>query len=207
VEEGFDHRKLDAVYYQRARHPETEEDYPLLTLEMDPVEEVPIPYNLEAFSKIITMRGRNEAGNDAVIEAPDPTLPGVTQRFRAGELPAIRYRVLFQYIPSYEVAADPDLHNQLLVNALENDGPVLAGIRVRFASSGGVISATSAARLAFPDISGHGIVIIGYIRQNDRLYFVYRETFGEFDELTSQGGPAYRVYPGHAFNEAYVFHE
>lgn len=206
-EQGFDHRKLDAIYYQRAGQPETEKDYPLLTLEMDPVEQVPISYSLEAFAKIISMRGANEVGEDTWIEAPDPTLPGVIQRFRADELPAIKYRVLFQYIPSYKVAADPELHNELLVNALENDGPVLAGIRVRFASSGGVVSATSAARLAFPNISGHGIVIVGYIRQNERLYFVYRETFGQFDELTSQGGPAYRVYPGHAFNEAYTFHE
>jgi len=207
IERGFDHRKLDAIYYLRAAQPETEEDYPLLTLEMDPVEQVPIPYRMEAFAKIISMHGRNEVAADTWIEAPDPTLPGVIHRFRADELPAIRYRVLFQYVPSYRVAADPDLHGRLLVDALERYGPVLAGIRVRFASSGGVVSATSAARLAFPNISGHGIVIVGYIRQEDRVYFVYRETFGPFDELTSHGGPAYRVYPAHAFNEAYTFHE
>lgn len=207
TERGFDHRKLDAIYYHRAGQAETEEDYPLLTLELDPVEQVPIPYNLEAFAKIIAMRGRNEVTADTWIETPDPTLPGVIHRFRAAELPALQYRILFQYVPSYRVAADPEMHTRLLVDALERYGPVLAGIRVRFASSGGVISATSAARLAIPNISGHGIVIVGYIRQEDRVYFVYRETFGRFDELTSHGGPAYRVYPGHAFNEAYVFHE
>lgn len=203
-ERGFDSRLIDAIYYQRAA--DGVSGYPLLWLEKDPIERTPISYRMESFAKIITMAGAEGADPDQTIDTPDPGLPGVSHRFKLGELPRLHYRTVFNYQPTVVIAAKPEPRIRQLVEALEQDGPVLAGIRVRFATSGGVMTATEFARLAYPTISGHAVVVVGYIRQEGRTYFVYREVFGDYDEAWLEGGPAYRVFPVQSFNEAYVFH-
>lgn len=203
-ERGYDARKIDAVYYQRAE--DGMRGYSLLWLEKDPIERTPISYRMESFAMIITMAGADGANPDQILEVPDPGLPGIRHRIRVGDLPRLRYRTVFGYQPTVVIADEPEPRIRQLVEALEHDGPVLAGIRIRFATSGGVITATDFARLAYPTISGHAVVVVGYIRQEDRTYFVYRETFGEYDEVWVEGGPAYRVFPVHSFNEAYAFH-
>ncbi|MCW5700044.1 MAG: hypothetical protein KIT00_09395 [Rhodospirillales bacterium] len=205
TERGFDHRKLDALYYSLAKDPEKKGDYPLLYTYTDPIEGTPISYLMVGFVKIMTLGGDDTVRPDAIFEAPDPSLPGVTHEIHVSDLPPLRYSVLFHDIAMSRVAADPETYNQLLVSALETHGPVFAGIRLRFAVSGGIVSRTDIGRLSFPNVSGHGVVIVGYIRQKGRTYFVYREVFGEYDELWSGGGPAYRVYPVHSLREAYTF--
>lgn len=200
-EHGMDHRKLDAWYYHLAEEQDTADDYPLLTLHMDPVERTPISYDMEAFTRIIEMGG--SINNPLTI--PDQVLQDVTHRIKPGEMPPVTIRKLFGYKNSLSVSRNPSAHNKLIIDALKNSGPVFAGIRVRFATSGGVVTNDSAARISLPKMSGHGVVILGYIRQGKQYYFVYRETFGNFDNTSQKGGPAYRAYPVHAFNEAYAF--
>lgn len=200
-ESGMDHRKLDAWYYHLAGEESTADVYPLLTLHMDPIERTPISYNMEAFTKIIEMGGKI----NKPLTIPDQVLHGVTHNIKPGELPPIKARKLFGYKNSIIISRNPSEHNKLIIHTLKNSGPVYAGIRVRFATSGGVVTNDSAARISIPKISGHGVVIVGYIRQGKQYYFVYRETFGNFENTSKEGGPAYRAYPVHAFNEAYAF--
>jgi len=204
-ERGFDHRVIDAIYYQRAAS-NAYRGYALLTTHLDPVEQTPISYQMEAFARIITMASEPGIQLERVLEAADVSLPGVTHRVRAADFLDFPYHVVFRYTPSTQVARDPEPYNRILVDALEQHGPVYAGIRLRFASSGGIVAEHDIARLAIPNVSGHGVVIVGYVRQAGRTYFVYRETFGDFDDEFVDGGPAYRVYPVHGFNEAYSFH-
>jgi len=204
-ERGFDHRVVDAIYYQRAAS-NAYRGYALLTTHLDPVEQTPIPYSMEAFARIITMASEPGVPRERVIEAADVSLTGITHRARAADFLDVPYHVVFRYTPSTQVARDPEPYNRMLVEALEQHGPVYAGIRLRFASSGGIVAEHDIARLAIPNVSGHGVVIVGYVRQAGRTYFVYRETFGDFDDEFVDGGPAYRVYPVHGFNEAYSFH-
>ncbi len=204
TEHGFDHRALDAIYYKRAQLDETAEIYQLITIAKDPVEQTPVSYRMDAFVDIITTAGHN-ADPDVVVEALDPSLPAVRHRIRVGDLPPLRARRLFGYTPTWDVRTNPAPLIDAMVRSLETTGPVFAGLRLRFAASGGVITAGQARALAMPDLSAHGVVVVGYIRQRGRTYFVYRETFGEYDEGWADGGPAYRVFPIHSFNEAWVF--
>lgn len=205
TEHGFDHRVIDAIYYQRAAARE-QGGYALLSAHLDPVEQTPISFHMEAFARIITMASAPESPRERVIEVSDMSLPGVTHRVRAADFLDVPYHAIFQWVPSPQVALDPERYSRLLVEALESFGPVYAGIRIRFASSGGIIAETDLARLAIPNASGHGVVVVGYVRQAGRTYFIYREVFGDFDDEFADGGPAYRVYPVHGFNEAYAFH-
>ncbi len=203
-EKGFNHRAIDAIYYKWSGTPEKEKDFPLLNLRKDPIEQTPVSYRMKGFAEIITSAHR--LPQDEEIVASDPSLRKVTHRIKVKEFLDFPYHVLFGYTPSFQVAREPGPYNRLLVEALEKYGPVYAGLRVRFATSGGVISATDAARLAIPAMSGHGVVLVGYIRQQGRTYFIYRETFGDYNAEGSEGGPAYRLYPVHSINEAYSFH-
>jgi hypothetical protein len=205
TERGSDHRVIDAIYYQRAASGENR-GYRLVTTHLDPVEQTPISFRMEAFARIITMAGDPEVPREQVVVAPDMSLPGVTHRARAADFLDVPYHVVFQWTPSTQVARDPEPYTRMLVDALEKHGPIYAGIRVRFASSGGIVAEHDIARLAIPNVSGHGVVIVGYVRQAGRTYFIYRETFGDFDDEFADGGPAYRAYPVHGFNEAYTFH-
>ncbi len=204
-ERGFDHRIIDAIYYQRAAS-DTGRVYPLLTSSLDPVEQTPIAYRMEGFARIITMASEPGAPRGQVLEVADVSLPGVTHRARVGDFLDVAYHAVIRSTPLREVARDPDAYNRKLIDAIEQHGPLYAGIRVRFASSGGIVAEHDIARLAIPNVSGHGVVIVGYVRQAGRTYFVYRETFGDFDDEFADGGPAYRAYPVHGFNEAYSFH-
>jgi len=203
TEWGFDPRVLDALYFEFAASDSDGGDYPLFDRRLDPVEQTSIPVGMEGFCRIITLGSRTPS--DRILNAPDSSLATVTHALRVGDWPALNYRVLFEYSLSFKAAGEPEPLIVLMVTALEESGPIFAGIRVRFATSGGLLTATELGRLALPDISGHGVVVVGYIRQKGRTYFVYRETFGEYDETWEMGGPAYRVYPAHCFNEAYLF--
>jgi hypothetical protein len=205
TERGSDHRIIDAIYYQRAASHDSRR-FPLLTAHLDPVEQTPISFRMEAFARIITMASDPEIPRDYSVEAPDMSLPGVTHRARAEDYLNVPYHAIFQWTPSPQVAHNPEPYNRMLVDSLEKYGPVYAGIRIRFAASGGIVADTDIARLAIPNASGHGVVLVGYVRQGGRTYFIYRESFGDFDFEFPDGGPAYRVYPVHSFNEAYAFH-
>jgi hypothetical protein len=202
LETGYDSRVFDAVYFQRAR---SDSRFRLLAIYRDPVERTKIPYNMEAFARIITEPGRSNSPAGE-FKAPDPVLRGVVHRLRFSALPKLRYHVLFKYLPMKTVAAAPKFYNKLLVDALERNGPVFAGLRLRYGSSGGVIAKQLVRRLAGSKLSGHGVVLVGYIRQAGRVYFIYREVFGKFDKGWTGGGPAYRLYPVHAIYEAYSFY-
>ncbi|RDH84099.1 MAG: hypothetical protein DIZ80_08175 [endosymbiont of Galathealinum brachiosum] len=202
-EQGFDHRIIDAVYYDKAGQEAFKETYPLLTLEMDPIEGTPISYGMPAFSQIISLA--SESQDVKVIKVADPSLPGVSHEMDLTGIPKLKTVKIFDYKRSYKVRENSEEHTKMLKDGLHKYGPLFAGIRVRFASSGGVVSDSSVGKLSIPDMSGHGVVIIGYVEQGDETFFIYRETFGKYDYTSSQGGPSYRSYPAHAFNEAYAF--
>ena len=201
-ERGVDHRALDALYYERASQPEFEERYKLLDIQSDPIEKTPISYSMPAFAEIISIASEQPS---AELISKDPVLQNVTHTLNTRQLPSLKTVKLFDYEASYKVRKDDTKHTQLLKDALHQYGPIFAGIRVRFASSGGVITDNAIGRLSIPNMSGHGVVIVGYVEQESDTYFIYRETFGKFNDTSNQGGPAYRVYPAHSFNEAYAF--
>ncbi|MBL8700997.1 MAG: hypothetical protein JNK67_21660 [Alphaproteobacteria bacterium] len=203
IELGFDHRLLDALYYARARDAATADDYPLLTIDLDPIERTPIPYGMAGFAAILSLGG-DRATRDMTVELPDPSLPGVTHRLATADLPALRARKVFSYRPSWEVNFDPRPLIDATHAAMERSGPLYAGIRLRFAASGGVVTAAHGA-LAAPDLSAHGVVIVGHVHQDGRTFFIYRETFGEYDSDWADGGAAYRLFPIQSFNEAWAF--
>jgi len=205
TEHGFDHRAIDAIYFQRALSTATKADYPLLTLQSDPVERTPIPFAMKAFAEIITIGGRENIDGNEIIEVPDPSLPGVTHKVRVEDFPPLRYRQVFGYRPTSQVEANPEPVVDTMVRALETYGPLYAGMRMRFATSGGVITVGELGPIDFTGLSSHGVVVVGYIRQLGRTYFVYREVFGEYDEGWADGGPAYRVFPVNSFNEVWAF--
>jgi len=202
-ERGIDHRIIDSLYYKKAAQKEFSDDYPLLTLELDPVERTPISYAIPAFSEIISLTLRERS--NTLVKVADHGLADVTHELDLSGLPKLKTVKLFDYQASYKVRADSSHHTKALKQALHKYGPVFAGVRVRFASSGGVITNNSIGRLSVPGMSGHGVVIVGYVEQDNETYFIYRETFGKYDYTSPQGGPAYRIYPAHAFNEAYAF--
>ena len=204
VERGYDARVLDATYFQRAR---TDKRYRLLRLYKDPVEGTRIPYDMESFARLITEPSR-AAGGAGGYRARDQVLNGVVHRLAYADVPKLKFRKLFRYLPDAQVRADPEKYNRMLVAALEANGPVYAGLRARFGTSGGIITKSLVRRLKrliLTRLSGHGIVIVGYLRQGPRTYFIYRETFGDYDDGWSGGGPAYRIYPIHSIHEAYTF--
>lgn len=201
-EVGIDHRILDALYYYRAMQSEYADTYQLFDLELDPVEQTPIFYRMPAFAELISLANTLPQTS---ISVNDPVLEGLTHTLDTSNLPKLTTVQVFDYQASYEVRSDDSKHAKLLKDALHQMGPIYAGIRVRFASSGGVVSDSAVGRFSLPDMSGHGVVIIGYVEQSENTYFIYRETFGRHNATSSLGGPAYRVYPAHAFNEAYAF--
>jgi hypothetical protein len=202
-ERGTDPRLIDSIYLARAR--DDPSGYPTITAHRDPVEGTPIPWRMEAFAAIVTLAASAGTDRDAPIAVADAALPGVTHRARSGDFLDLRVEPVLRWVPSPRVAATPDAHAARLVAALERYGPLYAGIRVRFAASGGIIAESDLARLALPNVSGHGVVIVGYVEQDGRTYFIYRETFGEADDESEEAGPSYRAYPVHGFNEAYAF--
>ena len=202
-ERGTDPRLIESIYRARAR--DDPSGYPTITAHRDPVEDTPIPWRMESFAAIVTLAAAPGADRDATIEVVDASLRGVTHRARVGDFLDLRVEPVLRWVPSPRVAAAPDVHAARLVAALERHGPLYAGVRVRFAASGGIVAESDLARLALPNVSGHGVVIVGYAVQDGRTYFVYRETFGEADEESEEAGPSYRAYPVHGFNEAYAF--
>jgi hypothetical protein len=54
-------------------------------------------------------------------------------------------------------------------------------------------------------VTGHGVPIVGWIERADRLYFLYRETFGRADEERCDTGPSWRIYPIYGFNAVFSF--
>jgi len=202
-ERGTDPRLIDSIYLARAR--DDPSCYPTITTQRDPDEGTQIQWRMEAFAAIVTLAAAPGTDRDTPIAVADPSLRGVTHRARAGDFLDLRAEPVLRWVPSPRVAADPDVHAARLVAALDRHGPLYAGIRVRFAASGGIVAESDLARLALPNVSGHGVVIVGYAEQGGRTYFIYRETFGEADEESEDAGPSYRVYPVHGFNEAYAF--
>jgi hypothetical protein len=205
MEGGYDPRVIDSVYFQRAK---TDRRYRTIRIYKDPVEGTPIPYHMLSFAIIITAPGRAkpaERANGALV-APDSALPGVTHRLRYADMPKLKYRVLMRFPSQRKVRRNPGRYNKILIDALEHDGPIYMGLRMHYGDSGGVVLKSFIGRLAIRNLSGHGVVIVGYIRQNGRIYFIYREVFGPYDKGWSGGGPAYRLYPVHSVNEAYSFY-
>ncbi|MDM7861129.1 hypothetical protein QTP81_11020 [Alteromonas sp. ASW11-36] len=201
-ESGIDHRALDALYYQRAQQEAFADTYELLDFELDPVEQTPISYRMPAFAEIISLASQQP---QTTLVIDDYVLPGVSHTLDTTKMPMLTTVQVFDYQASYEVRDDGKEHTLRLKHALHQYGPIYAGIRIRFASSGGVITDSAIGRFSIPNMSGHAVVIVGYVEQGDDTYFIYRETFGRNDTTSSQGGPAYRVYPAHVFNEAYAF--
>ncbi len=198
-ESGLDPKVLDSLYFAAAKDdPErfdlTGEDH------YDPVSNIPVPCGMRGFVKLLV---EPPAG----VPARDVNLPGVEYPWTPEDLlpdfeavEVIR-DVVFNS-PVHDVTRDTAYKVR---DAIREYGALFAGIRVRFSGSGGVMNYTRAGDLPIPFLTGHAVVIVGWIEQAGDLYFVYRETFGKHDETTSLGGPAYRVYPVFGFSEVYGF--
>ena len=197
---GFDPKALDALYYARsAADPElyalTDEGH------LDPVSQVPVPYSAAGFARII----EEESADPAPRRARDVQLP-LDYPYSFESSGALRSVRLIDSEIHWEVAAGvyPREESERLRDALAR-GPLFAGIKARFSALHGIFDATRAGDVPIPGLSGHGIVIVGWIERDERLYFLYRETFGRADEERADAGPAWRIYPVWCFNEVYAF--
>lgn len=178
-ERGLNPKVLDSLYYEAGFETTGPDHY-------DPVSGTPVPCDMRGFVKLLTEP-------PAPHPAPDVSLRGVTYDWTPADL-----------LPDYEVvevATEP----AAIVEALRAHGALYAGIRVRFSASGGVMNRTEVGDAPIPSVTGHAVVLVGWIEQGDARYFVYRETFGDYDFTTASGGAAYRVYPAFGFSEVYGF--
>jgi hypothetical protein len=198
---GFDPKVLDAMYFERAVS-----EPKLFRLAVgshaDPVSGIPVPYSVAAYARLVE-DATAHPGSRAVR---DPQLPVTFEADFAPTGPLVAERVLgptFQWRALLGVY--PRTDSERLRRAIEERGPLLAGIKVRFSNLHGVFRDTRLGDLPIVGSSGHGVVIVGWIEKDDRLYFVYRETFGDCDEERVDCGPAYRIYPVYGFNEVFAF--
>ncbi len=172
----------------------------LVVMHFDPVAGVPVPCGMRGFIKLLIDPPDG-------MRALDVSLPGVAYEWqREGLLPDYRATEIFRNIvfesPFHDVAQEI---SGRVRDAIDTNGILYAGIRVRFSASGGVINRSRIGDVPLPFMTGHAVAIVGWIEQGEDLYFVYRETFGEYDTTSSYGGPAYRVYPIFGFSEVYSF--
>ncbi|MFN7967607.1 MAG: hypothetical protein U0V87_18180 [Acidobacteriota bacterium] len=198
---GYDPRAIDAAYYEHA-----EKDPELFELSdddhLDPVTGVPVPFSVAAFAQLVeeeTLRGEPRTVRDRHLPLEhtlDLSAVGALHAVRVLS-PTFHWRALLKIYPEAD--------SLRLRDALETYGPLLAGIKIRFSALHGVFRDTRLGDFPIVGPSGHGVLIVGWIEKNDRLYFLYRETFGDCDEETVECGPAYRVYPVYGFNEAFGF--
>lgn len=198
---GHDPSVIDAAYYQRAeRDPDR---FPLSDgNRLDPITQVRVPFSIAGFAQLL----EDETARGAVRIVRDPHLPiehsldltavGALAAVRVLE-PTLHWRAVLRLYPS---AASSRLRD-----ALERFGPLLAGIKIRFSALHGIFRDTRLGDFPIVGPSGHGVVIVGWIEKQGRLYFLYRETFGDCDDEQVDCGPAYRIYPVYGFNEAYAF--
>ncbi len=198
---GFDPKALDALYFEHAGR-----DPRLFRLadgsHADPVSGIPVPYSVAAYARLVEV----ETARAAVRRVRDPQLPVTFEAdyAPAGALvaervvgPTFQWRTLFGLYPRAD--------SERVRRALLERGPLLAGIKIRFSNLHGVFRDTRLGDLPIVGSSGHGVVIVGWIEKDGRLYFLYRETFGGCDEERVDCGPAYRMYPVYGFNEIYAF--
>ncbi|MGM0440880.1 MAG: hypothetical protein ACQEQC_00430 [Elusimicrobiota bacterium] len=100
-------------------------------------------------------------------------------------------------IKEYEVlfSSNAGANEQVMKEALEDRGIILAGIIYR--------------TFGLPlEHSIHSAAVIGYKDIGEKTHFIYKEVFGEHDwnePETAAGGPSYRMMPIEEFNEAYAF--
>lgn len=198
---GFDPRAIDEIYFEHAdREPETFQ----LTNDArpDPVTSTPVPYSIAAFARLV----EDETARPGRRVVHDRHLPieHVVELERAGRLvavpvlrPKLQWRAFF--------GAYPRKDSERVRRALESYGPLLAGIKIRFSVRHGVFRDTRLGDLPILGPSGHGVVIVGWIEKGDRLFLLYRETFGDCDEEQVDCGPAYRIFPVYGFNEIFAF--
>jgi len=198
---GFDPEVFDALYYREAPR-----DTGLFKLtdesHLDPVSGVRVPYSVAGFATILG----EETSRPGARRVEDDNLP-VGYDYDLDPIGPLVPIELFRekvFWPAF-VRAYPREASERLRRAVEEHGPVLAGIKMRFSVVHGVFRDTRLGDLPLPGPSGHGVVIVGWIEKADRLYFLYRETFGACDEEREECGPAYRIYPIYGFNEAYAF--
>ncbi len=198
---GFDPRAIDDLYLLRAeRDPE---GYPLTNgSHLDPVTSLPVPFSIAGFARIV----EEDTTDPAPRSFRDPQLPiehtiafdGVGSLKATPVLePKLQWRALLSLYPRDD--------SERVREALDLHGPLLAGIKIRFSALNGVFRETRLGDFPVVGASGHGVVIVGWIEKNDRLYFLYRETFGACDDELIDCGPAYRIYPVYGFNEIFAF--
>lgn len=198
---GYDPRAIDAAYYEHA-----EKDPELFRLSdgdhLDPVTEVPVPFSIAGFARLI----EEETARAAPRQVGDRHLPlehtldlSAVGPLKAVQVlsPAFHWRALLRMYPATD--------SRRLREALGRYGPLLAGIKIRFSALHGVFRDTRLGDFPIVGPSGHGVVIMGWIEKHERLYFLYRETFGDCDEEQVDCGPSYRLYPVYGFNEAFGF--
>jgi hypothetical protein len=198
-ERGLNPKILDSLYYLMAESdpelfPLTDENH------YDPVAGIPVPYGMRGFVRLLT------DPPDGLV-ARDSNLPGVTYSWSRDDLlPGYRVVEVFRNIvfdsPFHDVTREM---SERVRDAVERHGILYAGIRTRFSASGGVFNESRVGDIPLPFLTGHAVAIVGWIEQGDDLYFIYRETFGEHDDTSIHGGPAYRVYPVFGFSEVYAF--
>lgn len=198
---GVDPRSLDSLYYEAAqRDPDrfalTDSDH------LDPVSSTPVPFSLAGFAALIERLSADRQSvlvQDAQLPLRHPLDLSALQPLRAIQVlePELDWRVIFRFYPKQR--------SQALREALQQYGPLLAGVKIRFSALHGVFRDTRLGDLPILGASGHGVLIVGVIERADRLYFLYRETFGPCDEEQADCGPAYRIYPVYSFHEAYAF--
>jgi len=198
-ERGLNPKILDSLYYLMSENdpelfPLTDEDH------YDPVAGIPVPYGMRGFVRLLT-------DPPAGLTASDSNLPGVSYAWnREDLLPGYRAIEIFR-----NVLFESPFHDSTrklgarVRDAVERYGILYAGIRTRFSASGGVFNHSRMGDIPLPFLTGHAVAIVGWIEQGEDLYFIYRETFGEHDETSMYGGPAYRVYPIFGFSEIYAF--
>lgn len=198
---GFDPEVFDAFYYKAA--PSDSALYKLTgESNLDPVSGVRVPYSVAGFATLLG----DETSRPGARRVEDDNLP-VGYDYDLGAVGPLVPVEVFRgkvFWPAF-ARAYPRADSERLRRAIEEHGPILAGIKMRFSVAHGVFRDTRLGDLPIPGPSGHGVVIVGWIEKADRLYFLYRETFGACDEEREDCGPAYRIYPIYGFNEAFAF--
>ena len=178
-EYGVNPREIEAQYYKRAK--DKEQGFFLLPYPaIDSYTHERIPYNLEAYCRLVT-----EPKPAANYE--DPAL-GADYAVHQGKCwygMDRKYEVVFKHNAYGNTVAN----EKRLREALLNHGPCYGG--VEFSMPFG--------------LSVHVICIVGFGKINGETWFVYRESFGDGKVGPETGEPLFRMCSVDRINEAYAF--
>ena len=179
VEYGINPRELEAQYYARAKA--NEKGFFLLPYPaIDSYTHERIPYNLEAYCRLVT-----EPRPSANYEDPALGQGYAVHQGKSWYGMDRQYKVVFKH----NAFGNGATNEKRLREALLKHGPCYGG--VEFSMPFG--------------LSVHVICIVGFGKIDDETWFVYRESFGDGKVGPNTGEPPFRMCPVGRINEAYAF--